>query len=212
MHQTKTMHWCLYTWVRTDMTADVGRWTWTIREQFVNPWWAVRPMREWHVTCANYAWAGRSMITWITRDNTLTTARLLRDSLNTWTSHELAFLQCEQFVNNACQCVAWRVSACIVDSHGTHWYAPSAVFTPISSSVHTWFTQVARTWMRAEFFNISKFSLRHSTHPRTVHTFLMLVHEDFNHWHAEVRAIAGTKIVQVSVWHNNSQLFSNYYN
>ena len=51
------------------------------------------------------------------------------------------------------------------------------------------FTHIVRSFKRGNSFNISKFSPRHAT-PRTVHALpTTLVHEDFIHWHAKVRAI-----------------------
>ena len=82
---------------------------------------------------------------------------------------------------------------------GTPWHAASrsvrAKFAQCSRMVHASGTK----FMRAKFLNILKFSRRHGTHPRTLHALLTLVYDNFTPCHDSLRAIAGTKIVQVSV-------------
>ena len=54
-----------------------------------------------------------------------------------------------------------------------------------------------------EFLKISKSSLRHGTHPSTLHTLLTLVNKDLNHWQDALRGIAniaGTQFLPVSGW------------
>ena len=89
---------------------------------------------------------------------------------------------------------------------GLHWHALARSVPQCSRRVCVVFTHGSRKWheqgtkfMRAKFLNILKFSRRHGTHPRTLHALLTLVYDNFTPCHDSLRAIAGTKIVQVSV-------------
>ena len=52
--------------------------------------------------------------------------------------------------------------------------------------------------MRARFLNISKFAARHGAHSRRVYAHLPPIPEKFALWHADIRANAYPRIVQVS--------------